>query len=91
MVLAVTLRDKGGISPGDAGVALINIVSFNQALAMLIICWTMLETSIGAVSRIRKFEIETRSEVRRAANPDPIASWPQSGAIEMENVTASYE
>jgi ATP-binding cassette, subfamily C (CFTR/MRP), member 1 len=91
VVLAVTLQGKGGMSPGETGVALINVVSFNQALAMLIICWTMLETSIGAISRVRTFEKTTKSEVRQAVRPDPIVSWRENGNIEMNNVTASYE
>jgi ATP-binding cassette subfamily C (CFTR/MRP) protein 1 len=91
VVLAVTLKGKGGMSAGETGVALINIVSFNQILAQLINSWTMLETSIGAVSRIRSFEKTTRSEIREAVRPDPRASWPENGAIEIKNVTASYE
>jgi ATP-binding cassette subfamily C (CFTR/MRP) protein 1 len=91
VVLAVTLQGKGGMSPGETGVALINVVSFNKALAMLIICWTMLETSIGAISRVRTFEKTTKSEVRQAVRPDPIVSWRENGNIEMNNVTASYE
>jgi len=91
VVLAVMLKGKGGMSPGETGVALINVMSFNAALAQLIINWTMLETSIGAVSRIKSFAASTQSEVRQAVRPDPMPSWPQHGAIEMENVVASYE
>jgi len=91
VVLAVTLKGKGSMSPGETGVALINIISFNEALARLIIYWTMLETSIGAVSRIKTFAETTISEVRPTVGPDPITAWPQRGSIEMKNVAASYE
>ena len=91
VVLAVTLKGKRGMSPGETGVALMNVVSFNQALAQLIIYWTMLETSIGAVSRIKAFDETTKSEIRQAVRPDPITTWPEHGAIEIKNLTASYE
>ena len=91
VILAVTLNGKGGMSPGQTGVALVNIMSFNQALAMLIISWTRLETSIGGVARIRDFEQSTKSEVRKAVRPDPVASWPEKGSIEMKGVAAAYE
>jgi len=91
VVLAVTLKGHGGMSAGETGVALINIVSFNEALGGFIISWTMLETSIGAVSRVRGFKNTTSSEVRQAVRPDPMISWPQHGSIEIKNITASYE
>ena len=91
VVLAVTLQGRGGMSSGETGVALINVLSFNQSLAMLIISWTTLETSIGAVSRVRNFEKNTKSEVRKAVRPDPAVSWPEIGNVELKDVTASYE
>ncbi|WDK17382.1 ABC multidrug transporter [Colletotrichum graminicola] len=70
--------------------------------------WTSLETSIGAVARIKNFSEETTDEVeddalRRSAlmttTPEgrgPVAEtdvngWPGSGAIELRDVSASYD
>ncbi|KAF4637009.1 hypothetical protein G7Y89_g1078 [Cudoniella acicularis] len=69
VIFAITVRDS--TSGGKVGVALINIVSANQALTMLIICWTGLETSIGAVSRIRDYSEQTPSELRPSVEPLP--------------------
>lgn len=88
VVLAVSIRNS--TTGGDAGVALVNVVNTNQVLAMLIISWTSLETSIGAVSRVRSFAQETPSEFRSDEDRVPDADWPQQGAISLENVSASY-
>lgn len=88
VVLAVTLRSS--TSGDDTAVALVNVVSMNQALAMLIISWTGLETAIGAVSRVRAFSRATPSEVRLNVGEVDLKQWPSSGAISFENVSASY-
>jgi ATP-binding cassette subfamily C (CFTR/MRP) protein 1 len=44
-VLVVKLRTD--ISPGHVGLALLNVMSFNELLAQIIKYWTQLETSFG--------------------------------------------
>jgi ATP-binding cassette subfamily C (CFTR/MRP) protein 1 len=88
VVLAVTI--KGSTNGGDAGVALVSVTNINVLLTMLIISWTTLETSIGAVSRVRSFALDTPSEVRADTVQAP-ELWPSSGAINFENVSASYQ
>jgi ATP-binding cassette subfamily C (CFTR/MRP) protein 1 len=88
VVLAVALRSSR--TGGDTGVALVNVVNMNQALVMLIISWTGLETTIGAVSRVRAFSRETPSEVRPNIEEVDLEKWPSSGAISFDNVSASY-
>lgn len=58
---------------------------------MLIIPWTSLETSIGAVSRVRSFAQETPSEVKSDVDRIPGEEWPEAGAISFEIVSASYQ
>jgi ABC-type multidrug transport system fused ATPase/permease subunit len=89
VVLAVATRDSA--TGGDIGVALVNVVSTNQVLAMLLISWTSLETSIGAVSRVRSFARDTPSEVRSDVGPEPSEEWPYAGAISFEDASASYQ
>jgi len=88
VVLAVALRDT--TTGGEAGVALVNVISMNQALAMLIISWTGLETAIGAVSRVRSFSRDTPSELRYDVEEIDLRKWPSSGSICFENLSASY-
>jgi ATP-binding cassette subfamily C (CFTR/MRP) protein 1 len=88
VILAVTLRDT--TTGGEAGVALVNVISMNQALAILIISWTGLETAIGAVSRVRSFSSDTPSELRYDVEEIDLRKWPSSGNICFKNVSASY-
>lgn len=51
----------------------------------------MLETSIGAVSRIKTFQDEMKSENLPDENAEPSAKWPESGEIQFRNVSAAYK
>ncbi|KAI8257071.1 ABC transporter atnG [Colletotrichum sp. SAR 10_77] len=89
VAMATSLTDK--FTPGAVGVAMVLVLGFNSDLAVTIKNWTALETSIGAVSRIREFANETPSEERElGSNGAPPAGWPLKGAIKFENVTAGY-
>ncbi|KAK1635152.1 P-loop containing nucleoside triphosphate hydrolase protein [Colletotrichum phormii] len=63
--LAVRLRDT--VSVALTGVSLVQLISFTETLKMLIQFWTSLETSIGAVARIKNFAEETPDEVEADA------------------------
>ncbi|TDZ99642.1 ABC transporter gloK [Colletotrichum sidae] len=89
VAMATSLTDK--FSPGAVGVAMVLVLGFNSDLAMTIKNWTSLETSIGAVARIRQFTTETPSEERDLGEVGvPPSDWPFRGGIEFENVTARY-
>lgn len=51
----------------------------------------MLETSIGAVSRIKTFTGKTESEALTGETAPLPANWPMQGSIEFKNVIASYK
>ncbi|KAK1544257.1 hypothetical protein CPAR01_04890 [Colletotrichum paranaense] len=105
--LAVHLRDT--VSVALTGVSLVQLISFTETLKLLIQFWTSLETSIGAVARIKNFAEETPDEteadalrrealmIRSAAggqqSPEAtiVHGWPSRGAIEINNIVASYE
>ena len=84
--LAVGLKDQ--INPGLLGVALTSVMSIGISLSMLIQMWTLLETSLGAITRINQFEADTPKEVN---GPDmPPSGWPQRGAIQVTDLSAKY-
>lgn len=85
--LAVGLRGTN-VSAGFIGIALVNMMGLIQTLASLIMFWTSLETSLGAVSRVKTFSEDTPTEHR----PDEQTpeSWPRSGEIQFSNFTAAY-
>lgn len=87
--MAVGLRSS--INPGFLGLALVNMMSLSHALTNLVQYWTNLETSLGAIARIKDFAENTPVEGpldEPSAYLDP--SWPSSGALSFEAVSASY-
>lgn len=64
-------------------------MTLGTSLNSLVSFWASLETSIGAVSRIRSFTEDTPSE-----DPNHLAKaaedWVQYGGIEIDNVSASH-
>ncbi|KAK2011704.1 hypothetical protein LZ32DRAFT_678947 [Colletotrichum eremochloae] len=75
---------------GTVAIALYNVLGFSQSLASLITSWTDLETSLGAVSRLRDFQKKVPPELPSLPRRDPPAGWPSQGHICINDVTASY-
>jgi len=75
---------------GFVGVALVTIMNFNMSLTNLVKYWTMLETSMGAIARTKRFvqDLEAESEPDTPVELDPC--WPRQGRIEISNLTVSY-
>ncbi|KAK5123894.1 hypothetical protein LTR85_002090 [Meristemomyces frigidus] len=90
VAMAMTLQGAASSTAGSVGVSLLNILSFNDNLAYLIVAWTTLETSLGAVARCKNFEASTVSEDKPGENREPPPDWPQGGALEFRDVTAAY-
>ncbi|EAW08899.1 putative ABC transporter [Aspergillus clavatus NRRL 1] len=91
ILILLTVLLKGSTSGGAIGVALVNIMTFNQGLTSMIKWYTSLETALGAISRVKKFESETDSEERPSSTLGLVdQEWPPSGIIEFRNVSASY-
>jgi ATP-binding cassette subfamily C (CFTR/MRP) protein 1 len=83
IVVSVAVKMRGAVSASFTGVSLTQLVSFTANMKLLISFWTQMETSIGAVARIKQFEADTKDENR----PE---EWPSRGEIVFENVSASY-
>jgi ABC-type multidrug transport system fused ATPase/permease subunit len=88
MVLVVVLRTR--FSPQFVALALLNVTSFSQFLALVIQGWTQLETSLGAVARVQEFCQGTENENLPAETSPVPERWPSRGHVTLENVTASY-
>ncbi|KAM0563460.1 hypothetical protein ACHAPJ_001181 [Fusarium lateritium] len=87
--LAVRLRSE--VDVGLTGVSLVQLISLSETVNMLIQFWTSIETSIGAVARIKQFAEETGEENLPGETQDPPSQWPDKGAIQIDGLTASYE
>ncbi|CAG8925975.1 unnamed protein product [Penicillium salamii] len=91
IVISVALSLRGTASMNLLGIALFNIVNFSWTLQSLVKNWIELETSIGAVSRIRSYEQQTATEDLASETHVVAESWPQKGCVEIYNLSASYD
>jgi len=90
LLMALTVSLKGKISPGLLGIALVQVVGLGQLLSDLITFWTLMETSLGAIARVKSFAAETPCEDLPGEDHPPPESWPQAGYIEFKGISASY-
>jgi ATP-binding cassette subfamily C (CFTR/MRP) protein 1 len=88
MVIVVSLRKK--IDPALVGLGLLNVMTFNVYLTALVQMWTQMETSIGAIARLRDFVKTTENERKKEENMEPPEKWPHEGALEISHFAASY-
>lgn len=86
----VAALGKSRIDSSLLAVALTNIVGLGTSLKGVIVAWTFLETSIGAVARNKAFVETMESEDKVTENRALPEAWPQHGRIILDNVTASY-
>jgi ABC-type multidrug transport system fused ATPase/permease subunit len=90
VLVAMALNLPDSTSEGAIGLALLNLISFGSGMANLINAWTRLETSLGAVSRLRSFLNETPMESEPLAEAMLPEGWPEHGRIEIKDLKANY-
>ncbi|KAF2155055.1 ABC transporter [Myriangium duriaei CBS 260.36] len=84
----VALRDK--VSVGFSGVSLTQLISFTGYLKLLILFWTSMETSLGAVMRIKQFSEQTPREHDEDDDGQPFSEWPATGSVSLRDVSVVY-
>lgn len=89
VAIVVTWRDK--FSAGNVGVSLVMVTTFNVVLMRMIKMWTMMESSIGAVARVKRFVAETESEEKDRWTAEVGKEWPERGQVEFKKLTAAYK
>jgi ABC-type multidrug transport system fused ATPase/permease subunit len=73
------------------GLSLLNLITYSNMLNLAVGCWTTLETSLGALARLRTFVNTTPQEASCEDNNHVPPQWPHSGHIEFVNVSAKYQ
>jgi ABC-type multidrug transport system fused ATPase/permease subunit len=89
LLIVVAVQTRPGTSGSDMGVALVNLTSFNQYLTMLIRCWASVETSLGAIARIKDFSHET--PVADGCGHEPKQDYDGDRSIVFEDVSVVYK
>ncbi|UPX10075.1 uncharacterized protein EKO05_0000747 [Ascochyta rabiei] len=86
----VSLATQLRTSTGFTGASLVSLMSFSELAAGLIFCYTALETSIGAVSRLKTFSDRVQPEDQAGEDFEPPAGWPHSGSLVLRHASASH-
>ncbi|KAL9109116.1 MAG: hypothetical protein Q9227_006207 [Pyrenula ochraceoflavens] len=92
LVVGVAIKLRGTVSVGFTGVSLTQLVSWTEYAKLTILFWTQLETSIGAVARIKEFSEKTEDENKMQGEQGEVPSkeWPDKGEVKFEMFGASY-
>lgn len=72
------------------GLALFSIVGLGSSTKLLITQWTELETSFGAMRRIKEFSENTPREIASYRSLRPPRTWPDKGEVQFSDVSLSY-
>jgi ABC-type multidrug transport system fused ATPase/permease subunit len=94
MIMAValtTLAVRLHSNSGFIGASLVTLMNFGENLSGIVIFYTRLETSIGAISRLKTFNESVKPEDREEEDIIPPEQWPRSGVIDLNGVSASYK
>jgi ABC-type multidrug transport system fused ATPase/permease subunit len=84
--LAVQLHTNTGFT----GASLVTLMGFGQNITYLVVTYTKLETSLGAIARLKKFTEKVEREDKEEETLEPSQTWPGRGIIDLRNVSASY-
>ncbi|KAM5484573.1 hypothetical protein MaudMau93_005792 [Microsporum audouinii] len=84
--LAVRLHSNSSF----IGASLVTLMHFGENLSGIVIFYTMLETSIGAIARLKTFNESVKPEDREEEDIIPPQQWPRNGVVELGGISASY-
>lgn len=91
-ILLVALATQLGSSAGNVGAGLVTLITLGNTLTIVVVAYTGLETSLGAISRLKAFGEETeREDGEGTQTVVPAQAWPMGGRVDMQQVEASYD
>ncbi|KAE9374390.1 putative multidrug resistance protein [Stipitochalara longipes BDJ] len=90
LVISLAIAFKASTSAGQIGIALNVILTISQGLVWLMMTWTQLEISLGAISRIKTLEETLLPEDKDGEDSETSPEWPSKGSIEFKDVVAAY-
>ncbi|OAA34398.1 ABC transporter [Beauveria brongniartii RCEF 3172] len=90
VLVAVVMTWKDEFSGGNVGVSLVMVMTFSSTLMRMMKTWTKMESSVGAVTRVKHFIMETESEKVAASTAEVAQDWPARGRIEFKDLIAAH-
>ena len=90
-IVVVTLATQLRSSMSMTGVSLVTLMTFGDILNYIMRWYTQIETSIGAVGRLKAFSDKVKREGIDDREVEVPNGWPLEGAIKIEGVSASYK
>lgn len=90
VLLAIITTWKEKFTAGSVGVSLVMVMSFSNAMMRMLKYWTMMESSIGAVARVKRFVDETEQEEKDGWGREVPENWPEAGEMEFKGVVAAH-
>jgi len=72
------------------GASLVALMTFGDVLNFIIRWWTQLETSIGAVTRLKSLSDKVPSESDLDDTEPVRPEWPMCGNVQIQDISASY-
>lgn len=90
VLVTVVIIWKHKFSAGNIGISLVSVMTFSSVLMRMIKTWTMMESSIGAVARVKRFVAETESEEKSDRETRAAENWPFQGNVEFKDLIAAH-
>lgn len=90
-VVLVSLATQLSSEAGNVGAGLVTLITLGTTLTSIIVAYTGLETSLGAISRLKNFGEETELEKSNMGDLSPDKTWPMHGRVQLQSVEASYD
>lgn len=69
---------------------MVTLMSLGNFISHLIVMYTMVEISLGAVSRLKSFHDTVLPESTPEEDAELPSLWPWRGAVDIQDVSASY-
>jgi ABC-type multidrug transport system fused ATPase/permease subunit len=90
-VILVVLSIQFHTQSAFAGASLYSLITLGENLTGIVFHYTRLETSIGAIARLKNFNESVKPEDKEEHEDIiPSEQWPHTGTVEMKGVSASY-
>ncbi|OAQ99018.1 hypothetical protein LLEC1_01154 [Akanthomyces lecanii] len=93
LLVGLAVNMPGKTTGGAIGLSLVTLINLSESMSYLVKDWSNLETSLGAMARVREFNNTTPLEAEPVLKPGEQLpdNWPSLGRVDLTSVTAKYD